>query len=108
MKRLPETKRKNGYTYRLIERGKKTAIYYQVEADAYEVFLIKERPESEFKGKIIPASEIFPPDEAFGKWAWTFRKKDRAQHRFNELEQGLTRKDFTDAFTGKKVYWWED
>ena len=50
--------------------------------------IIKIKPSRNLYGKVYPATEIFPHDEAFGYWAWTFRDYDDAKQRFKELEEG--------------------
>ena len=87
---LSPTIKKNGCTYALTQRGQKALIYKQHYTKSlfyYEVFLIKIRTEREFNGKTFPAKERFPHDEAFGKWAWSFRNLDDAEQKFLELER---------------------
>ncbi len=89
MKPLPHIMRKNGFTYTQVRRGVKSCIYVQGVSEntaCYEVFLIKITLGHQFKGKIIEAHERFPHNEAFGKWAWTFKSYEGALERFNELE----------------------
>jgi hypothetical protein len=89
MKQLPEKLRKNGFAYRLIRRGLRSCIYKQMVSESvrrYEVFQIKVRPERLLYGKLIPAKEIFPHDEAFGYWAWCCWDLPAAMKKFNELE----------------------
>lgn len=90
MIRLPEHKRKNGFDYKLVLRGKRSCIYEQRVSETvtrYEVFLIKVQPESEYQGKIFPEQERFPNDEALGYWAWTCLDYASALKRFNDLEE---------------------
>ncbi len=92
LKHLPPDLRKNGYKYKLVLIGKRSSIYKQTVSDSaiyFEVFLNRIKPESNINGKIIPAKEWFPHDEAFGYWAWVFRNKERAIKRFNSLENKL-------------------
>lgn len=89
MKPLPLNLRKNGFNYTQVLRGKRSCIYmqrYSEKTKQYEVFLIKERQARELWGKILPASEIFPNNEAFGRWAWAYNTFDRAKEKFDELE----------------------
>ncbi|MHA2030542.1 MAG: hypothetical protein ACW99Q_14235 [Candidatus Kariarchaeaceae archaeon] len=55
------------------------------------MFRIKVRKERiiQFKGveKKIDAGEIWPSNEAFGRWAWTYRTLDKAMIKYNELEK---------------------
>lgn len=86
---LPAIK-KNGFNYILVKRGQKALIYQQHITNSlfyYEVFISKVRPERAFNGKTFPAKEQFPHNEAFGKWAWTYRNLEDAEKKFLELEQ---------------------
>ncbi len=89
IKTLPVELRKNGYDYTLVLRGRRSCIYEQTVSDSvnyYEVFLIRTKPESNINGKVIPAHEWFPNNEAFGNWAWTYRDYSRAKNKFDLLE----------------------
>lgn len=90
IKTLPSKLRKNGFDYTLILRGERTCIYEQRVTKGisyYEVFLLKLKPEKKVLEKIIPAGERFPHNEAFGKWAWSFRSYYDALRKYDELEQ---------------------
>lgn len=88
-KLLPDELRKNGFDYKLVLRGNRSCIYEQTVTESvkyYEVFLIKVKPESSVIGKVIPAHEWFPHNEAFGYWAWSFRDYSKAKIKFDLLE----------------------
>ena len=107
MKALPISIRKNGYNYTQINRGSKALIYRQEissKASYYEVFLLRTSRERRIKDVLLPAKEIFPSNEAFGEWAWTFRDYKSAEWRFNELEKGLTHFEFTYPNSTRKKY----
>ncbi len=90
IKTLPVEQRKNGFDYTLVLRGERSCIFEQTVSDSvkyYEVFLIRVKPESNINGKVIPAHEWFPNDEAFGRWAWSFRTLQKAKKRFYDLEK---------------------
>jgi hypothetical protein len=103
--KLPKSKSKNGYEYRLLDRSCKAAIYEQkVEKEingeigktvGYEVFQIiigkaysLVQKHGKKKGDIYqyPAAEKFPGNEDFGKWAWSYTSKDCAMNKFNEIK----------------------
>lgn len=79
MKTIPEKLRKNGFDYELLERCDTCAIYKQIDTRengekviiAYEVFEIRKRKECEINGTKIEGGEIFPGNNAFGKYAWS-------------------------------------
>jgi hypothetical protein len=86
---LPTTLRKNGFTYAQLLRGARSCIYRQTYCQNlayFEVFEIRVQAKKELFGTVIPEKEIFPPDEAFGVWAWTYRGLDQAKRRYEELE----------------------
>ena len=91
MQLLPVTLTKNGYYYKQIKKGNKSAIYEQTCEEspnpiAYEVFRIKIDKEKVVFGQLLPEKEIFPGNEDFGKWAWTFHNPEQALLRFEVLE----------------------
>ena len=109
IKNLPVKLRKNGFNYTQVLRGERSCIYEQMVCEEkdikyYEVFLIRVRPQRTAFGKEFPAKERFPNDEAFGKWAWTFRSYEDAKWRFDELEAGKTRLEFTHRNSERKKY----
>lgn len=100
--KLPETKKKNGYLYKMVTRSKNAAVYSQHNEKfpedtsvGYEVFEIKVcKPYSlvqkhgKKKGEVYhyPAAEKFPGNEDFGKSAWAFSKKESAMKKFEEIK----------------------
>ena len=91
MQLLPVTLTKNGYYYKQIKKGNKSAIYEQTCDEspnpiAYEVFRIKIDKEKVVFGQLLPEKEIFPGNEDFGKWAWSFCGIEKALSRFELLE----------------------
>jgi len=91
--RLPEVFSKNGNNYRLYKRGSHAIIYAIVGTEGqdldYEVFRIRIRPAGTQFGKFYPATEMFPPSEAFGRWAWWCNSLEKALEYFDRLEVGL-------------------
>lgn len=89
MERLKKKLRKNGYNYTQLYRGRRACIYeqhYTENVKYYEVFIITVRKERTIANKTFPTAEVFPNDEAFGYWAWTFKSLEKAKMRFYELE----------------------
>ncbi len=87
---LPMTKHKNSFTYNQVLRGKKSCIYRQSvsgQTSYYEVFIIKTKKAHVLFGKEVTEREIFPPDEAFGNWAWTCKTYEKALEKFKKLEK---------------------
>lgn len=108
MKVLENHIRKNNFDYYLIKRCETAAIYKQIDEEfpetiiAFEVFKIKNRPESKIFGKIIEAGESFPSNEDFGKTAWTYstfgeRYLDKslsdANKRYEDIINGFLEKE---------------
>ena len=89
MKTLPQTLRKNGFTYIQVRRGRRSCLYEQRHSDivvGYEVFLIRTSRERHIAGKILEAKEVFPNNSAFGYWAWSFYTLEKALIKFQSLE----------------------
>ena len=94
LKLLPLKLRYNGFNYIQVLRGESTCIYEQEvieDVRYYEVFEIKVQNVRTIKvegiEKYIEAHEIFPSNENFGDWAWTYRIFDEAMVKYNELEK---------------------
>ena len=86
---LPLKLKKNGFDYVQVLRGKKTCIYAQWlegELIAYEVMKIRIKPGRQVKSVWIEEREKFPADEDFGYHAWTYKTWDRANEKYNLLE----------------------
>lgn len=81
---------KNGCCYTQVLAGKRSFLYEQRgTADriiGYEVFLKRIKPEREVFGKVLPEGEVFPNNEGFGKFAWSFYSYNKAFIKFNLLE----------------------
>jgi hypothetical protein len=95
MEKLPENIKKNGFDYKQVKRTDKAAIYAQYMTGGtlligYEVFQIFEQKESDtiIAGNPIhyENKELFPSDEAFGKFAWSFQSLQRAETFFEGIK----------------------
>lgn len=98
---LPQTKKKNGYAYTLVERNEKAAIYSMVNEQypedtsvAYEVCKIVHTNAAVIQQKSgkkkgmwyhYPPAEKFPGNEDFGKTAWTYLSLENAQKKYKEI-----------------------
>jgi len=85
---LPKVIQRNGFTYTLMLRNGNFAIYRQQVTELkeyWEVFAIRTKPASVFKGRTYPAREVFPDDERFGYSAWTFNSLEKAIIKFTSL-----------------------
>ena len=92
MNKLPDKLRKNGFTYTLVLRKRRSCIYEQEVTENlsyFEVFTIKIKPVMMFKGKIIPEREVFPSNADFGKTAWSCRTLEDAMKRFIKMEDKI-------------------
>jgi len=86
---LPQIIKKNGFGYTQVSRGKKTCVYaqwYKNNIIAYEVFIIRIRPNRCIKGEWLEAREKFPADEDLGYHAWVYKTLERAEEKYNSLE----------------------
>lgn len=88
MKPLSLILKKNGFTYTQVLRTGEVFIYRQQvleDLNYFEVFTVKVKPQTLFKGKLIPEREVFPYDEDFGKTAWSCRTFEEAEVIFKKL-----------------------
>ncbi|MBP6871786.1 MAG: hypothetical protein KBC43_07245 [Bacteroidales bacterium] len=91
MKTLQLKMRKNGFEYIQLLRGQRSCVYEQVVSENvsyYEVFILKIQPARKVGDRVLGARELFPHNEAFGDWAWSFRDLNEAKLKFNEIEKG--------------------
>ena len=82
---------KNGFQYTCVLRGFKAFVYVQHQNGlpiAYEVFKRKINKDYEIAGVKIEGGEAFPGNEAFGKWAWSYKSESDAIKKFQDLENG--------------------
>lgn len=88
MRPLPQKLDYHGFSYTLICRTDKVAIYEQRVTEKiryYEVFEIKKIPDKYIMGKLVPAHEKWPRDEDFGYSAWTYYSLDKAIEKLLDL-----------------------
>jgi hypothetical protein len=100
VEKLPKVKNKNGYTYTLVKRNKKAAMYSMKsdiipeEPISFEVFQIHiskpcaiQQKSGEKKGMWYhyPSCEKFPGNEDFGKMAWAYSTQGMAEKKFQEV-----------------------
>lgn len=75
-RRLEAKFTRKGVEYEKIEEGPAFFIYSAKMQDSprkwFEVFQRRIHDAREIAGQKIEASEAWPPDSAFGSWAWTF------------------------------------
>ena len=71
MKTLPQTLRKNGFTYIQVRRGRRSCIYKQIR---------------KLKRVVVEARELFPENEVFSKTAWTSSAIEGAMNKFEVPE----------------------
>jgi len=91
---LPEKIKRKGFIYELEKRGNKALMYRQIDDEdnvlvAYEVFKIKVDPPKLVFGIQLNEREVFPANEDFGKWAWACSSKERAEKRFQDIEDSI-------------------
>lgn len=90
IKVLPETIRKNGFSYILLTRTPKKALYAQYCENVligWEVFQIRVRGMhfSQFLSKQLKPTERFPGNSDFGKTAWSIQNYQDALKKYQEL-----------------------
>ena len=86
---LPKQFRKGGFVYDQIIRSGNLAIYQQHKPGQsgkwFEVGIIKANPRYEAYGKVIEASESWPPSTQWGVFAWTYSDLAGAKRRMVTL-----------------------
>ena len=93
---IPRNFKRNGFSYTLVLKGKRSLIYSQYaygKVIAYAVHKIRYNRKREINGRTLPASYRYPSAEDFGYRAWSYGcfsdpGKDliRAKQKFRELE----------------------
>lgn len=83
IRKLPNSFHRKGVEYDHVESGESYMIYRGElgRSSWYEVFQRRINAERVISGNLIPASEAFPSDESFGKWAWACHDIESAQKR---------------------------
>lgn len=88
-KPVPSVISRHGYKFRLLNRGSRSMIYSQSDADGkiicFCTFLIKVAPERIINGKILPEAEKFPSPSS--KYFYSFKSLESAIVMFNQLEK---------------------
>jgi hypothetical protein len=87
---LPLQFKKHGYTYNLVIRGSKTAIYSQHIDNlliGFEVIKIRVRPPryNHFLKRKEHAREYYPTNEQWGKFGWTCKTIERAKEVYKSI-----------------------
>ncbi len=80
MRTIPQSYQKHSYTFELIERGPKAALYRQIHKTgvpvAFEVVKVRTRGESTFERAglktVVEAGEYLPSTEEWGRFGWTY------------------------------------
>ena len=91
MQKLQDVFRKKGFTYTMIDREEKKAIYSQHDEYGkligHEIFFVQITKESEAFGTVFPERERYPTDNDFGVTAWSVgRDLGKAMQKYNALE----------------------
>ncbi len=92
-KPLPEVYRKNSFTYTLLHRTERVALYEQADENgpvAFEVCRVLRHDDRTIGGNELPPAEFLPSTEQWGSQGWTLPALQAAMQRFNEQESRLT------------------
>ena len=93
MKPLPLNFKRAGFTFDQLRRMGDVVLLakskpHSSTRSSYEVCRVRRCPERTIAGKIIPAHESLPPDEAWGTYGWTHTSLDSAMAKFAQLITG--------------------
>jgi len=90
IKRLEKVIKYNSYIYTQIAKGRKSFVYQQANDAgnivAYEIFRKKIAKARKIFSNEYPKRELWPQNEDFGKWAWTYNSKGLTMKLFNKIE----------------------
>lgn len=88
IKALPAEFEKLGFTFQQIDRKGRIAIFERFKGTLphhFEVVIITDGKAYEIAGNKIPAAELYPSSEQWGKKGWTYAEKQDAMDKFNAL-----------------------
>lgn len=97
MRKLPKFFNKYGYSFKLVVREAKKAIYAQSYNDhivAYEVVKIRVHTPryNAFLKRDEPEKEIYPSSEQWGTMGWTYKTWKKAMGKYSELGNNKLKK----------------
>ena len=78
----------NGFDYRLCQKKGKVAIYFQFLNDkflGYEVIVLKFTKAFVTHGTFYPDRWLYPKDNDWGLYGWTYKDATKAENKFLEL-----------------------
>ena len=87
VKPLPTTFRSGGFKFRQLAREGEVALFEKTKGRkdcSYEVVRVLRRNARIAFGKMLPACEVIPSSERWGKDGWTYRDLVRARNKFCE------------------------
>ena len=89
MKPMPQTFSKHGYSYNLLRRTDKGALYEQIHKTAgvvaWEVMRIGHHQARDTGSFKVEAGEHLPSTTEWGRRGWTLLDESAAQHRLNAI-----------------------
>lgn len=90
MKLLATVFKRDGFTFRQLERSGQVAVFEKRKrpgrSSSYEVVRIRRLPARSMFGVDYPASEAMPVSERWGTDGWTYCDRDKAMAKFRELD----------------------
>lgn len=94
MKPLHTTFTKYGHLFTQIARKGQAALFERTSNGkhiCYELIKVQQGGERTIQGRVIPAAEYYPGDNAFGTQAWSliYHSPEKAMNRFFQLCQSL-------------------
>ena len=94
MKPLAESFKSGGFNFRQLCREGNVALFEKTKGErnrCYEVVRIQQREARLAFGKTLPACEVMPSSERWGKDGWTYRDLPSAQKKFRERVEAQER-----------------
>lgn len=92
MRKLENEYKAYGHDFKIVERIGDVCIAKEEDKEHYEVFRVLKNKSRKFEAKTLEPWESIPPASKWGQMGWTFRMRDKAYAKFNELTQSHVKK----------------
>lgn len=96
MKPLPVTFRSDGFDFRQRQREGDIVLLEKSKGrvTSFEVVRVQRRNERFAFGNVLPAGEVMPPSESWGRLGWSFADLESARKKFCALAEAQERPAF--------------
>lgn len=108
---LEKNFRSDSFDFEQICRENNVAIYKKSKRgidgpiESFETVLIDRHDGFEIAGNVVEPAEVYPPNSAWGKHAWSHKTLEAAQTKFEWLKQNVNEDKFTATKTQSEFAW---